>query len=173
MLILPSVPPPRYSMPYKPDTDPSILEDSYPHSLQKNAVVFAFAILFYSLFFDPLTAEFLKKEAVSGLLMFRLFSQTESILTPLYGLYLYSRSSSNSTLTLSFPLMLVFMLPQPLRLHTPRSLCHPSSCTVIWASLAPSTENSTPSSDTRKCSATVPGTDSYTNRSLRSSFVIS
>jgi len=24
VLILPSVPPPRYSMPYKPDTDPSI-----------------------------------------------------------------------------------------------------------------------------------------------------
>ena len=56
---------------------PSHLDDSYPHSLQKNAVVFAFAII-YALF-TALT-----------------FTEVPS---------------SNSTLTLNLPLILVFMLP--------------------------------------------------------------
>ena len=79
---------------------PIHLEDSYPHSLQKNAVVFPFAISY-----ARLTAE---------------------TVTPV--------PSSSSTLTLSFPLILVRMLPTAAPFTYTSYSASFSICTVIWAS---------------------------------------
>jgi hypothetical protein len=57
VLILPSVPPPRYSMPYKPDTDPSIWKIHIRIHCRKMQLSLLLPFV-YSLFFDPLTAEF-------------------------------------------------------------------------------------------------------------------
>ena len=79
---------------------PIHLEDSYPHSLQKNAVVFAFAISYARLTADTFTAF----------------------------------PSSSSTLTLNFPLMLVFMLPTAASFTYTSYSESFSICTVICAS---------------------------------------